>query len=760
MRNQIIVSVSVFIQIVIFALTPTFAQNDSTFAIRMNGHKHNMEEDLFKRALQEQYDVVKDEVDLAGLLYSLAQDFGITITDFTFPNEVNIAYMVDGTGVNDFMSEISLDNLTFLAQGLGCNFDAQISNFGLKIGGVSEFNYGEFLIDLSEPDFLQPTVSVTGSGGFLCPTFASFLEVALLEVMNQYINDLSASFDSLNYGEPLVLFSLNDFLGINDPQLISAAYESFPMNGALFTENDFNQGIVQLIVEINFLTGTTYDSLAFVGIEPDAITGSQLETGGFSYLYWALQKGFPWHTNWDELQRVEAAFNIMDNLDLNGYRVEIRWSDLQAKAYLGNDLDPADITAAMIDSILLDSQYWDTTAFSNIQSILDNGSSRGFTPFLNFGTGHQDRMPVNENGMRIAPATDNWIAPAGYVGVSANEYLYNLKIYALATVRRFSNHVTVWQAENELNAAGWAAALPEWWRKGDLWLDEGFRDQVWDILVDAIRTEDPTGLITHDLHMLGFMHSLESWIDDLDIIGFNFYPNQVSALPVLGFSVGEYVWAVRRALKGLNYPDKPVWLIETGYPGIEIDDPADSLSLPEDIIYFSENRQKEYLESALSSSVKNGARGFFYYSLTAREDTISGGSDLSQFMRFSGLIRRDSDEEKAALQPYSVLYNQLVIPPSSVNENEIFVKSFIVKQNYPNPFNPSTTIEFTLPKSEFVELKVFNILGSEVSTLVSKKLDQGNHTYTFDGKNLASGIYYYQLVAGDYSEVKKMVLLK
>jgi D-alanyl-D-alanine carboxypeptidase len=85
---------------------------------------------------------------------------------------------------------------------------------------------------------------------------------------------------------------------------------------------------------------------------------------------------------------------------------------------------------------------------------------------------------------------------------------------------------------------------------------------------------------------------------------------------------------------------------------------------------------------------------------------------------------------------------------------------YSLNQNYPNPFNPSTTIEFTLPKSEFVELKVFNILGKEVSTVVSNKLNQGNHTYQFDGKNLASGIYYYQLVAGEYREVKKMILLR
>ena len=85
---------------------------------------------------------------------------------------------------------------------------------------------------------------------------------------------------------------------------------------------------------------------------------------------------------------------------------------------------------------------------------------------------------------------------------------------------------------------------------------------------------------------------------------------------------------------------------------------------------------------------------------------------------------------------------------------------FRLNQNYPNPFNPSTTIEFQIPKSQFVRLKVFNILGKEVSTLISKKLNQGNYTFQFDGKNLASGVYYYQLVAGDYREVRKMILLR
>ena len=81
-------------------------------------------------------------------------------------------------------------------------------------------------------------------------------------------------------------------------------------------------------------------------------------------------------------------------------------------------------------------------------------------------------------------------------------------------------------------------------------------------------------------------------------------------------------------------------------------------------------------------------------------------------------------------------------------------------QNYPNPFNPLTRITFYLPVDNYVSLKVFDALGNEVSTIVADKLNRGDHTYTFDGRDLASGVYYYQLVAGDHRAVKKMLLLR
>lgn len=85
---------------------------------------------------------------------------------------------------------------------------------------------------------------------------------------------------------------------------------------------------------------------------------------------------------------------------------------------------------------------------------------------------------------------------------------------------------------------------------------------------------------------------------------------------------------------------------------------------------------------------------------------------------------------------------------------------FILYQNYPNPFNPSTTIYFSLPQYQFVTLKIYDILGREISTLINEEKQPGNYKETFDGSNLSSGVYYYQMKAGKFVETKKLILLK
>jgi len=85
---------------------------------------------------------------------------------------------------------------------------------------------------------------------------------------------------------------------------------------------------------------------------------------------------------------------------------------------------------------------------------------------------------------------------------------------------------------------------------------------------------------------------------------------------------------------------------------------------------------------------------------------------------------------------------------------------FALYQNYPNPFNPSTKIKFAVPKDGFVTLKVFDMLGNEVCTIYNNFLKAGEYNKEFDGSNFASGVYFYKLNAGEYTDTKKMTLVK
>lgn len=86
--------------------------------------------------------------------------------------------------------------------------------------------------------------------------------------------------------------------------------------------------------------------------------------------------------------------------------------------------------------------------------------------------------------------------------------------------------------------------------------------------------------------------------------------------------------------------------------------------------------------------------------------------------------------------------------------------AFTLNQNYPNPFNPSTNITFALPEESRVDFKVYDILGRQVAVLALGELAAGQHQLTFDAKDLPSGVYVYKLTARNFTDSKKMILLK
>jgi len=97
---------------------------------------------------------------------------------------------------------------------------------------------------------------------------------------------------------------------------------------------------------------------------------------------------------------------------------------------------------------------------------------------------------------------------------------------------------------------------------------------------------------------------------------------------------------------------------------------------------------------------------------------------------------------------------------TGVKELAEIPKGFELRQNYPNPFNPTTSIIYSIPKESFVTLKVYNVLGMEVATLVNEKQQARTYKATLDASNLPTGIYFYKLTAGDFVNTKKMMLIK
>ena len=109
---------------------------------------------------------------------------------------------------------------------------------------------------------------------------------------------------------------------------------------------------------------------------------------------------------------------------------------------------------------------------------------------------------------------------------------------------------------------------------------------------------------------------------------------------------------------------------------------------------------------------------------------------------------------------YGVFSTQPKVMGVNPSEHEALATTFALSQNYPNPFNPTTTIRFTVPFNSFVTLTIYDIMGREIERLVAEERHAGTYTVKFNPKNLSSGMYFYRLQSGAFSETKKLLLLK
>ena len=102
----------------------------------------------------------------------------------------------------------------------------------------------------------------------------------------------------------------------------------------------------------------------------------------------------------------------------------------------------------------------------------------------------------------------------------------------------------------------------------------------------------------------------------------------------------------------------------------------------------------------------------------------------------------------------------LLVPTSVKEKTSEIPTEFALMQNYPNPFNPSTTIRYDLPKATHVTLKIYDIMGQQVAELVSQKHNAGVYEIVWNAKGIASSVYFYHITAGDFTSVRKLILMK
>ena len=118
------------------------------------------------------------------------------------------------------------------------------------------------------------------------------------------------------------------------------------------------------------------------------------------------------------------------------------------------------------------------------------------------------------------------------------------------------------------------------------------------------------------------------------------------------------------------------------------------------------------------------------------------------------------DESQNPFKAVLVQYAE-ISDPTVIKSNELVQPvEFALHQNYPNPFNPKTIINYELPMTNDVKLTIYNLTGQKVATLISETQNAGVYQVEWNATNLASGIYYYQLKAWNFHEIKKMVLVK
>lgn len=198
---------------------------------------------------------------------------------------------------------------------------------------------------------------------------------------------------------------------------------------------------------------------------------------------------------------------------------------------------------------------------------------------------------------------------------------------------------------------------------------------------------------------------------------------------------------------------------DADYVGIKVlNNPLNSLKTIEwfDGYNGSDNDLWSWLTyNGFDNNYESGADGVVSFISQAAQELATDGS-FEMYIAFASGNTKDDAESNMDL---AVAQYENIATSVDDQLNQLPVK-FTLEQNYPNPFNPSTSIQYSVPSNENVNLKVYDILGNEVAELVNQNQPAGNYQIKFDASNLTSGIYFYTIKAGSFVQTKKMMLVK
>ena len=271
-------------------------------------------------------------------------------------------------------------------------------------------------------------------------------------------------------------------------------------------------------------------------------------------------------------------------------------------------------------------------------------------------------------------------------------------------------------------------------------------------------------------------YSFKGYSEDLPSVGYN------------GTSSGAYA---RKHNPWVNWQDSPTNGIDSSLNVPFSDFPSNYLNLPS-VSFVIPNQNNDMHDGSISTGdtwLKNNLDGYIQWAktnnslfiLTFDEDNGSSNNQIATIFvgqmvkegTFTSKINHlnilrtiedmfrighaGSSADSSAIPSNYWLYTTGL---NSGKKHSQIPQSFHLFQNYPNPFNPSTTIKYDLPNEGFVSLKIYNILGKEVKTLVSENESAGTYNISFNASDLPSGIYFYRLSSGNFAQVKKLLLLK